>query len=121
MLALRAHADHVHISCRAHDMAVSIGAEELRSSRLLSGFVSYAWHRRSKRFKDGVSGDPLRDAEALVSFIKMEDGLLNDDQVKFDGKCSTTAVTRPSAGGERERGRRTPPPPSVRDNLTPSC
>lgn len=30
----------------------------------------------------GVSGDPLRDAEALLSFIKMEDGLLRPDQVQ---------------------------------------
>ncbi|CAM9579746.1 unnamed protein product [Scytosiphon promiscuus] len=35
---------------------------------------------KSKRFNDGVSGDPLRDAEALVSFIKMDDGLISGDQ-----------------------------------------
>lgn len=37
---------------------------------------------RSTRFNYGGSGDPLRDAEALVSFIKMEDGLLSEDQVR---------------------------------------
>ncbi|CAM9798334.1 unnamed protein product [Ectocarpus sp. 12 AP-2014] len=35
---------------------------------------------KSTRFNYGGSGDPLRDAEALVSFIKMEDGLLSEDQ-----------------------------------------
>eukprot|EP00752_Nemacystus_decipiens_P013364 g11833.t1 len=35
---------------------------------------------RSTRFEGGKSGNPLRDAEALVSFIKMEAGLLNNNQ-----------------------------------------
>eukprot|EP00903_Cladosiphon_okamuranus_P012012 g11279.t1 len=35
---------------------------------------------RSTRFEGDKSGNPLRDAEALVSFIKMEDGLLNSNQ-----------------------------------------
>ena len=31
---------------------------------------------------EGILGDPLRDAETLLSFIKMEDGLLTPNQVR---------------------------------------
>lgn len=47
---------------------------------------------RSTRFNYGGSGDPLRDAEALVSFIKMEDGLLSKDQVRQVTSCSACAL-----------------------------
>lgn len=50
--------------------------------------VFAAWHDRSTRFEGGKSGNPLRDAEALVSFIKMEDGLLNSDQVSLEASQS---------------------------------
>lgn len=33
---------------------------------------------------EGVLGDPLRDAESLLSFMKMEDGLLTPNQVIYD-------------------------------------
>lgn len=35
----------------------------------------------NRRRLETSSGDPLLDAEALVSFVKMEDGLLTNNQV----------------------------------------
>lgn len=45
---------------------------------------------------EGILGDPLRDAESLLSFIKMEDGLLTPNQVR---KSSKTHMIGPAGYG----------------------
>lgn len=45
---------------------------------------------RSRMMSEGILGDPLRDAESLLSFIKMEDGLLTPNQVRDPNKTVMT-------------------------------
>lgn len=52
---------------------------------------------------EGILGDPLRDAESLLSFIKMEDGLLTPNQVRILNDSTRRTYGRdPEGGGGRE-------------------